>query len=106
MSLDAATEALQRALEISREVAQLAEGGDVARALALDAERLELLRSARAGLHPLSDDARSLVGEIATLNDRAVGFLEHRLRGKARELDMAAVGRRALLAYSATGQRT
>jgi hypothetical protein len=106
MSCAVPTEALQRALEISREVARLAESGDVARAVALDAERLELLRSARAGLHPLSDDARSMVSEIATLNNRAVGFLEHRLRGKGRELDMVAVGRRARLAYAATGQRT
>lgn len=105
MSRAAATLNLRRGLEISREVAALAESGDVARALALDAERRELLRAARVELHPLNESERSLLKEIGALNDRAIGFLEHRLRGKARELDMVSVGRRALRAYSATGQR-
>jgi hypothetical protein len=39
------------------------------------------------------------------LNDRAIGLMEHQLRGKSRALDMAAVGRRAVAAYSTAGQR-
>jgi hypothetical protein len=98
-----ANESLQRALAISHELTQVAERGDVAAAVALDAERRVLLRAVRAGQARFGDGERALLGEIASLNDRALGLLEHRLRIKAREMDMAAVGRRAVVAYAATG---
>ncbi len=103
MSGAAARESLARALAISHEIGLLAEAGDVAAAVALDAERRELLRRAHAGLASLDDAGRAIVDEIATLNNRALGLMEHRLRIKAREFDMAAVGRRAVVAYAATG---
>ena len=43
---------------------------------------------------------RELLQEIAQLNDKAIGCLEHHHRRNARDMDMASVGRRALLAYS------
>jgi hypothetical protein len=106
MSDIARPDLLQRALAISRELSQLAEAGDIAMALALDRQRRELLRVARPGRgshEALGERERAMVAEIASLNDRALGALEHRLRIKARELDMAAVGRRAVAAYAATG---
>jgi hypothetical protein len=47
----------------------------------------------------------ALLREISQLNDRAIGSMEHRLRSKGRAMDMAAVGRRAVAAYSNTRQR-
>lgn len=94
--------ALERALELSRELLAVAELGDVAAAVHLDAARLELLKSARETMRipPMND--RALLQEIAELNDKALGCLEHHRRRKARDMDMASVGRRALLAYSPT----
>lgn len=99
-----ATLALRRAAEISRELLALADSGDVQLAKRLDAERLQLLKSARRSLQPLNESDRGLLREIVELNDRALGFLEHRRRCTARDLDMLAVGKRAMRAYSANGR--
>lgn len=96
--------ALQRAAEISRELLAVADSGDIQLAQRLDAERLQLLKSARTSLRPLDDGARGLLREIAELNDQALGFLEHRRRCKARDLDMLSVAKRAVRAYSANGR--
>jgi hypothetical protein len=93
---------VQRALEISHELAAVADGGDLPLAVSLDAERLQLLKSIRAALQPLDEKDRSLLREIAALNDQSLGLLEHRRRAKGRDMDMLAVGRRALRAYSST----
>jgi len=53
-------------------------------------------------LTPVGADEHLLLQKIIELNDRAIGFLEHRRRIKAREIDTAALGRRATVAYSAT----
>jgi hypothetical protein len=102
MTRQYAVAALQRALEISRELAALADGGDLRSTLSLDAERLQLLKSARAALRSLDEKDYAVLREIAALNDRALGFLEHRRRAKGRDMDMVAVGKRALRAYSST----
>jgi hypothetical protein len=102
MTRTEAAAALQRALEISRELAAVAEGGDLPLAVSLDAERLQLLKSIRAALQPLDEQDRSVLREIAALNDRSLGLLEHRRRAKGRDMDMLAVGRRAVRAYSST----
>jgi hypothetical protein len=102
MTRSEAAAALQRALEISRELAAVADGGDLPLAVSLDAERLQLLKSIRAALQPLDENDRSVLREIAALNDRSLGSLEHRRRAKGRDMDMLAVGRRALRAYSST----
>jgi hypothetical protein len=93
---------LQRALELSRQLAAVADGGDLHLSVSLDAERLQLLKSIRAALQPLDEKDRSVLREIAALNDRSLGLLEHRRRAKGRDMDMLAVGRRALRAYSST----
>ncbi|MGB6308020.1 MAG: hypothetical protein WBF89_09520 [Steroidobacteraceae bacterium] len=100
-----AVAALQRALHISHDLAAVADGGDLGLAVSLDAERLQLLKSARAGLQPMDEKSRSVLREIAALNDRALGLLEHRRRAKARDMDMLAVGRRAVRAYASTLMR-
>jgi hypothetical protein len=105
MNPQQAASALQRALEISHELLAVAEGGDFELTVSLDAERLQLLKSARAALRPMDEKNRTILREIAALNDRALGSLEHRRRAKARDMDMLAVGRRALRAYSNTGMR-
>jgi hypothetical protein len=102
MTRTEAAAALQRALEISRELAAVADGGDLPLAVSLDAERLQLLKSIRAALQPLDEQDRSVLREIAALNDRSLGLLEHRRRAKGRDMDMLAVGRRAVRAYSST----
>ena len=105
MNREAATAALRHALQLSRELAVIADSGDVGLTQRLDAERLQLLKSARAAAQPLSEQDRELLREIVALNEKAIGFLEHRRRCKARDLDMAAVGKRAVRAYAATGRR-
>lgn len=93
---------LARALQLSRELLDVAEGGDLQALLDLGAERLQLLQAARSGATPVDSGESALLKEIAELNDTAIGFLEHRRRIKAREIDTAAVGRRAVAAYSTT----
>ena len=105
MTRTEAAAALQRALEISRELAAVADGGGLEMAVSLDAERLQLLKSARASLQPMDENNRAVLREIAALNDRALGLIEHRRRAKGRDMDMLAVGRRAVRAYSNTLMR-
>jgi hypothetical protein len=102
MTRQQAVAALQRALEISRELAAVADTGDLGLTLSLDAERLQLLKSVRAALQPMDENNSAMLREITALNDRALGFLEHRRRAKGRDMDMVAVGKRALRAYSST----
>jgi len=98
------TEALQRAAVISRELVAQADNGDVALTQRLDAERLQLLKSVKLSGRRLSSGDWLLLREIVELNDKALGYLEHRRRRKARDLDMVATGKRAVRAYSATGR--
>ena len=100
-----AASALQRALEISQELVAVADGGDLGLTVSLDAERRQLIESARAALQPVDENNRTVLREIAALNDRALGHLEHRRRAMARDMDMLAIGRRAMLAYSNTRVR-
>lgn len=95
--------ALERALELSRELLGVAELGDTAAAVNLDAVRLELLKSAAETGRVATMSDRALLQEIAQLNDKAIGCLEHHRRRKERDMDVATLGRRALLAYSPTG---
>ena len=99
MTREQAIELLHRALALSEQIAALADGGDAAQIVRLDAERLQLLKSARTVLRSLDDRSRSIVGRIVSLNDRTLGLMEHRRRAKGREMDVAAVGRRAVAAY-------
>jgi hypothetical protein len=97
-----AVAALQRALEMSRELFEVADSGDVARVAVLDAERRGLLKSARAALQPMDEKDRSVLDAIAELNARSLGRMEHRFRAKCRDMDMLAAGRRAVRAYGNT----
>jgi hypothetical protein len=105
MTRHEALAALQRALEISRALVGVAENGDLDTVAGLDAERLQLLKSVRGALLPLDEPCRASLREISALNDRALGFVEHRQRAMGRDMDMLAVGRRAVRAYSNTQMR-
>lgn len=98
----AATAMLERALELSRQLLAAADRGDSPAVAYLDAQRLQLLKSARQCANASDPHARLLVQEIALLNDKSIGHLEHHRRIKGRQLDVAAVGRRAVHAYAYT----
>jgi hypothetical protein len=94
---------LARALALSHEMFAAVEQGTPDSLESLDAERLELLKSFRLETQQLDAGNRALLQQISQLNDRTIGLLEHHRRGKGREIDMAAVGRRAIAAYSSVG---
>jgi hypothetical protein len=103
MSRDQALAALQRALELSQQLMDLAKAGDVERVVHLDADRLRLLQSARQVLEPMNEKERSVLRAIAELNALSLGQMEHRFRAKCRDMDMLAAGRRAVRAYANAG---
>jgi hypothetical protein len=100
---DARSSALARALALSQQVLSAAEQSNLEAVAQLDAERLRLLKSVRAERDALSAADNRMLKEVADLNDRALGLMEHHRRIKARAIDLAAVGRRAVAAYSVTG---
>jgi hypothetical protein len=97
--------ALELALALSHELLAAADRANLAELAFLDGERLRLLQSVRLDRDNLSDGDRLLLRQVAELNDRTIGSLEHNRRVMERELEMAAVGRRAVAAYSTTRQR-
>jgi hypothetical protein len=97
--------ALTRALALSHEMLAAAEQSKLQQLSSLDAERLQLLQSFRLETKRVDAVSRELLQQIAQLNDRAIGVIEHLKRGKGREMDMAAVGRRAVAAYSGVRQQ-
>ena len=100
MSSDKLNPILARALALSNDMLNAAEKGDVQSVASLDLERMELLKSFRRGTKQVSAAEQALLAQINAANDRAIGLLEHQRRGKGRDLDMVAVGRRAVAAYS------
>jgi hypothetical protein len=92
--------ALARALALSQQMLAAAEQADLQSLELLDAERLDLLKSFRLETKPVNAADRALLEQISQTNDRTIGLLEHQRRSKGRDLDMAAVGRRAVAAYS------
>ena len=100
---DARSSALARALALSQQLLAAAEQSDLEAIALLDAERLRLLKSVRAERDVMSAADNRVLGEVAELNDRALGMMEHHRRIKERAIELAAVGRRAVAAYSVTG---
>ncbi len=99
-----ATAILERAVDLSRQLLAAADRGDSQAAAHLDAQRLQLLKSARKSAQAPDPHERQLLQEIALLNDKSIGHLEHHRRIKGRQLDVAVVGRRAVNAYAGTRQ--
>lgn len=91
---------LVHALRLSQQITDAAERGDVPALSALDVQRTKLIHSFRRATRIVNDADRALLRQITDLNNRAIGMLEHHQRSKGRELDMAAVGRRAVAAYA------
>jgi hypothetical protein len=91
---------LARALALSQEMLAAAEDANLQSLTLLDAERLELLKSFRLEAKQVDAADRALLQQISQTNDRTIGLLEHHRRSKGRDMDMAAVGRRAVAAYS------
>ncbi len=102
---DAADAVLQRALAASWELLAAAEQSDMPAVERLDAERLRLLQSLPPERERLRAGHRLVLQQISELNDQAIGLVEHHRRRKGRALDLAAVGRRAVAAYSNTRQQ-
>jgi hypothetical protein len=102
LTREEAERALERALELSRTLVALTDNGAVEEIVRLDAVRLGLLKSVRHALQPVSGKARAMLREIAQLNARSIGGMEHRFRAKCRDMDMLAAGRRAVRAYAHT----
>jgi hypothetical protein len=100
MSSDKINLSLARALALSHDMLGAAEKCDLQLLASLDLERMELLKSFRSGTKQVSAADQALLAQINAANDRALGLLEHQRRGKGRDLDMAAVGRRAVAAYA------
>lgn len=105
MSADKPNSGLTRALALSHEMLSAAEKGDLKSLAALDLERMELLKSFRTGVKLASAADQALLQQINDMNDRAIGLVEHQRRRKGRDLDIAAVGRRAVAAYADTRPR-
>jgi hypothetical protein len=91
---------LARALALSHDMLSAAEKGDLHSLALLDHERMELLKLFRSATKQASADEEALLSQINATNERAIGLLEHQRRSKGRDLDMAAVGRRAVAAYA------
>lgn len=100
MSGDKINFGLARALAVSHDMLNAAEKGDLQSLASLDLERMELLKSFRNGTKLVSAADQALLQQINEMNDRAIGLVEHQRRSKGRDLDMAAVGRRAVAAYA------
>jgi hypothetical protein len=101
----AARPALDRALALSQQLLGAADRSDTQEIGRLDAERLRLLQSVRLERDTLSPADRLLLLQVSALNDQAIGLMEHHRRRKERDMDLAAVGRRAVAAYSTTRQQ-
>lgn len=91
---------LARALALSHDMLVAAEQGDLQHLASLDHERMELLKLFRSGTKQVSAADQAVLSQINAANERAIGLLEHQRRSKGRDLDMAAVGRRAVAAYA------
>ncbi len=106
VSCDTRSTALARALALSQRGAPgAAEQSDTKTLALLDAERMRLLQSLRAARGRLGGAEEQMLSEVAALNDRAIGAMEHHRRIKERAIDLAAVGRRAVAAYATTSRR-
>jgi hypothetical protein len=97
-----ASAALERALELSRVLLAAADRGEGDTVRAIDAERLQLLKSARGTALAFDASQRMMLEEIAVLNDKSIGSLEYHRRIKGRQMEEAAMGRRAVKAYANT----
>ena len=97
-----ARQALERALVLSHQLLAAADQSGLQELAHLDAERMRLLQSVRLERDNLNAEDWLVLKQVSELNDRALGLMEHHRRSKERALDMAAVGRRAVAAYSST----
>ncbi len=95
-------EALQRALALSQQLLAAVDESQLTEIAILDAQRLRLLQSLQPLRNSLSDGERLMLRQVSELNDRAIGLVEHQRRIKERAMDLVAVGRRAVSAYSTT----
>ena len=87
---------LARALVLSQQMLAAAEQANLQSLELLDAERLDLLKSFRLESKQVNAADRALLQQISQTNDRTIGLLEHQRRSKGRDMDIAAVGRRAV----------
>jgi hypothetical protein len=91
---------LLTALSLSNDVVAAADQGDMEQVAQLDAERLALLQRFRREVPTAGLEDRRVLADIAALNERALGLMQHHLRIAARAFDVATIGRRAVNAYA------
>jgi hypothetical protein len=96
---DQTSAALERALQLSRALLAAADRGEGETVRSIDAERLQLLKSARRSATAFDAGQRTMLTEIAVLNDKSIGTLEHHRQIKGHQMEEAAMGRRAVRAY-------
>ncbi len=95
-------EALQLALSLSHQLLAAVDESQLAEIAILDAQRLRLLQSVQPLRDSLNDGERLMLRQVSELNERAIGLVEHQRRIKERTMDLVAVGRLAVTAYSTT----
>jgi hypothetical protein len=96
---------LEVALRLSHDILGAAEAGDMFVLGQLDGQRRELIESFRRRVRSVRPVDQQAINEIAGLVDRSIGTIEHLRRVKAREVELVAVGRRAVNAYASTSSR-
>ena len=94
-------DALDQALEVTRELRVRMEAGDWGQAAVLEGERRRLLETFFAE-RPAATDLTRVLGvmrELIASNDALIGLAEHQQRSVQRDADTLNVGRRAVRAY-------
>ncbi len=89
-----------RALELSRELVEAAQLGDLSVVVDLDARRAVLLRQYLDGRSSIGPAEASLLQDIAQLNEKCLARIDEQRRDTADRFDQARRGRRAVAAYS------
>lgn len=89
-----------RALELSRQVMDAAQRGELAVVVDLDAQRASLLRQYLDGCSRIGPAEAPLLEDIAQLNEKCLAMIDEQRRETADRLDLARRGRRAVDAYS------
>jgi hypothetical protein len=101
VSADAALPGLDSIIDLTRQVAELAEQGHWVRAAELNAERQSRLDVFCATLTPgdTPDETLDILGRILELNDTLIGSVQRRQQLLLQEASAMRTGRRAVAAY-------
>jgi hypothetical protein len=93
---------VSRALDLSQELLNAAEKGEMQRVVDLDAERGRMLREFLKDSRRIGAADRALLDDIQRLNDLGLSRIEKRRRETCEEFAQLGRGRRAVDAYAHT----